>query len=494
MNPGTIATAAYQDSPVAEYCGNPLIEALPPIFTEREAAQSIARYPEEPVGAQTMDGSIRLHCIDRMRSVIQPLPIHLELEAAVSLVLRGGYVGRNPMQPATVRHLHGLSTGKQITEGFTSTATTFSLVGLSGIGKSTALEAILRLYPQTIVHRSYQGREFVQTQIVWLKLECPFDGSLSGLCHAFFSAVDQAIGQRRYGDRGPLRGGVAGLIHRMEQMASTYYVGALFIDELQHLRVAKTGGKDNMLNFFVNLLNSIGVPVVFIGTNSMIDLFGDVLRNARRACGIGLYNFRQPASTDAAWTLLVDALWRYQWVRHVEPLTQEIRDLLYDLTQGVTDFLAKLLILGQRYAIQSGTERLTEVVLRHVASTKMQLLQPALAALRSGDPKVMRRFDDLLPSEEHLNAMMLMSGTTTEVSFLRDLQSPANTPVIKEVVVVANDLDTEISAPLQPTADQKQQAKELASHDDPFQALHQAGWMTRDALEFSPAYRLRRAT
>lgn len=133
MNPGTIATAAYQDSPVAEYRGNPLIEALPPIFTEREAAQAIARYPEEPVGAQTMDGSIRLHCIDRMRSVIQPLPIHLELEAAVSLVLRGGYVGRNPMQPATVRHLHGLSTGKQVTEGFTSTATTFSLVGLAAL-------------------------------------------------------------------------------------------------------------------------------------------------------------------------------------------------------------------------------------------------------------------------------------------------------------------------------------------------------------------------
>ena len=470
MNPGTIATAAYQDSPVEEYRGNPLIEALPPILTERSAAEAIARYPEEPVGAQTMDGSVRLHCIDRMRSVIQPLPIHLELEAAVSLILRGGYVGRNPMQPATVRHLHGLSTGVQKTEGFTSTATTFSLVGLSGIGKSTALEAILRLYPQTIVHRNYRGREFVQTQIVWLKLECPFDGSLSGLCHAFFSAVDQAIGQRRYGDRGPLRGGVAGLIHRMEQLASTYYVGALFIDELQHLRVAKTGGKDNMLNFFVNLLNSIGVPVVFIGTNSMIDLFADVLRNARRACGIGLYNFRQPASTDAAWALLVDALWRYQWVRQVDPLTQEMRDL----------------ILGQRYAIQSGTERLTEAVLRHVSNTKMQLLQPALAALRSGDPKVMRNFDDLLPSEEHLNAMMRMSGSTAEVSFLRELRVPVVAPTV--TAIKPSDVEVILQAA---STGKAQQAKDLASQENPLQSLHQAGWMTVDALEFSPTYRLR---
>lgn len=137
--------------------------------------------------------------------------------------------------------------------------------------------------------------------------------------------------------------------------------------------------------------------------------------------------------------------------------------------------------------------RLTESVFRHVASTKMQLLQPALAALRSGDPKVMRRFDDLLPSEEHMNAMMLISGITTEVSFLRELRSPANVPIVKEPVI-ADDSNTAIPAPLSPIADKSQQAKELASQDDPLQALHLAGWMTRDALEFSPAYRLRRAT
>lgn len=490
MNPGTTAIAAYQESPVAEYRGNPLIEALPPILTEQDAAGAIARYPEEPVGSQTMDGSLRLHCIDRVRSVIQPLPIHLELEAAVSLVLRSGYVGRNPMQPTTVRHLHGLSSGMTATEGFTSTATTFSLVGLSGIGKSTALEAILRLYPQTIVHRNYRGREFVQTQIVWLKLDCPFDGSLSGLCHAFFGAVDQAIGQRRYADRAPLRGGIAGLIHRMEQLASTYYVGALFIDELQHLKVAKTGGKNNMLNFFVNLLNSIGVPVVFIGTNSMIDLFGDVLRNARRACGIGLYNFRQPAATDPAWGLLVDALWRYQWVRHIEPLTPELQDTLYDLTQGVTDFLAKLLILGQRYAIQSGAERLTETVLRHVAATKMQLLQPALAALRSGDPKKMRAFDDLLPSEAHMNAMLAVPGTSGTLSFLRDMRAPggASAPVYEPMGAISPSVEA-AHAPTVPIKAVLQVAKGMARQDDPMAALRAAGWLVDDVLEFSPAYR-----
>jgi hypothetical protein len=480
MNPGVIANASYLDSPIAEYKGNPLIEALPPILSETAAAQAIASYPAEPAGEPMLEASIRLHCIDRLRNVIQPLPIHLELESALSLILRSGYVGRNPMRPSTVRHLHGLSVGAKSTDGFTSTATTFSLVGLSGIGKSTALEAILRLYPQTILHRNYQGREFLQTQIVWLKLDCPFDGSLTGLCHAFFRAVDQAIGQRRYADRTEGKRGVSGLIHRMEQLASTYYVGALLIDELQHLQVAKSGGKDNMLNFFVNLLNSIGIPVVFVGTNTMIDLFADVLRNARRACGMGLYNFRQPAREDPAWNLLVDALWRYQWVRHIEPLTPAMRNTLYDQTQGITDFLAKLLILGQRYAIQSGTERLTEAVLRHVAETKMQLLQPALAALRSGDPKRMRKFDDLMPSDALLNAMMTNGHGAVSFEILGSLRpasalAPARCEAASEEMVPPAD-----DAPL-PI---EQSAKRLAALADPMAGLREEGWLVSNALEF----------
>src|SRR3546814_10561866 len=107
-----------------------------------------------------------------------------------------------------------------------------------------------------------------------------------------------------------------------------------------------------MLNFFVNLINSIGIPVVFIGTNSMISLFSDVLRNARRGCGLGVTEFQRFEKGDPIWRMLVESLWEYQWCREISPLTDDLFDVLYDLTQGVTDFLVKLLILGQRFAIQ----------------------------------------------------------------------------------------------------------------------------------------------
>ncbi|MFL9811605.1 ATP-binding protein [Stutzerimonas stutzeri] len=480
------AVARYEESPVLEFQGNPLIEALPPILCESDAASLIMHFPPVNEHERELDSAVRLHCIDRLRTVVQPLPIHLELESTLSSLIRSGYVGRNPLSPTTVRHLHSLSTSRRTSDGFRSTATTFSLVGLSGIGKSTALESILRLYPQTVLHERYGNRQFVQTQITWLKLDCPFDGSLSGLCRAFFRAVDQAIGQDRYANSYRSRSGLPDTIQRMEQVASTYFIGALLIDEIQHLRSARTGGKDNMLNFFVNLINSIGIPVVFIGTNSMISLFSDVLRNARRGCGLGVIEFQRFEKDDPFWKMLVESLWAYQWCREVSPLTDELLDVLYDLTQGVTDFLVKLMILGQRFAIQHGEERLAPSTFRRVADTKMQILKPALSALRSRDPRQLVRFEDLLPIDAQLEGMMMLSSDDLSRRHLL-LSSISPAPTLKAQGV------PKAPSPKLATASSKGSAKlsEIAKSESPLQQLREEGWLCEQTFEFSDAYRAR---
>ena len=482
-------TADYQSSPVLEYSGNPLIEAMPPILTEAQAAQGLAAFPPLPNDERGMPKEVRLHCLNRLAHLVQPFPIYLDLENAVSSILRSGYVGRNPLDVGTWRHLHSLSLRQGPTPQFNSTASTFSLVGLSGIGKTTALDAVLRLYPQVITHHRYRDQDFIHTQIVWLKLECPFDGSLSGLCHTFFRAVDEATGEERYTKRYRGKGGIQELIQRMEQVASTYFIGALFIDELQHLRTAKTGGKDNMLNFFINLINSIGIPVVFVGTNSMLELFVHVLRNARRASGFGIYDFKQPTEEDASWELLLKAVWGYQWVKTVAPLTPELKAALYDLTQGITDFLTKLMILGQRYAIQSDREVLDVDVFRHVANTKMKLLQPALDALRTHDPAKMRRFEDLLPPDEQLAEMMYDSHRDgrNRLAMLSQVQPLPNSAEVSDPSAISS-----VPAKSEPS-DRKAETISIAStigaQEDPLRVLSKADWFVRDPFEFVPTYR-----
>ena len=148
--------AFYEPSPVLEYAGNPLIEALPPISGEEEAAEAIASIPPLPGEERALPKHIRLHCLNRISYLVQPFMIHLEVEAVIGSVIRSGYIGRNPMDADTWRHMHsiGAKGGSSITN---STASTFSLIGLSGMGKTTALKAVLKLYPQVITHAGYDS-------------------------------------------------------------------------------------------------------------------------------------------------------------------------------------------------------------------------------------------------------------------------------------------------------------------------------------------------
>lgn len=477
--------ASYTTQAITEYAGNPLIEALPPILVEAAAIELISNFPQ-PVTPEELDldGATRIHCIDRLRTVVQPFLLHLELESMFSLLIRRGYVGRNPTSPDTVRHLHSLSGAQRYLDSFKSTADSFSVVGLSGIGKSTALHAILSLYPQTIRHERYEGKQFVHTQITWLKLDCPRDGSLAGFCQQFFYAVGHALGDKDYHKRHRHRN-INDALQQMEQVASTFFIGALLIDELQNLHLAKTGGKESMLNFFLHLVNNIGIPVVFIGTNSMISLFSDVMRVARRSCGGGMVEFKRFEKDNEEWRLLVENLWSYQWCKQTADLTPEIFDALYEHTQGVTDFLVKLLVLSQRYAIQSGSECLTAETIAKVSNAKMQILKPALSALRSRDPGRMRQFDDLLPIEDQLIDMMAFDGLprAERLALLRGV-APHAKPQAPALTAVA-------SKPTAPAAVavETSEAKALSEQPDTLAALKSAGWITTDLFEFSPVYR-----
>ena len=483
---GAQVFASYTKQAISDYAGNPLIEALPPILSEEVAVQLISNFPC-PVDPEelTLDRSTRIHCIDRLRTVVQPLMVHLDLESVFSLLIRRGYVGRNPTSPATVRHLHSLSGAQRYHDGFKSTAETFSLVGLSGIGKSTALEAILSLYPQTIRHERYEGKQFVHTQITWLKLDCPRDGSLAGFCQQFFYAVGRALGDEDYYKRHRARN-INDSLQQMEQVASTFFIGALLIDELQNLHLAKTGGKDNMLNFFLHLVNNIGIPVVFIGTNSMISLFSDVMRNARRCCGVGVLEFKRFEKDDAEWRILVENLWSYQWCQQTAELTDEVFDALYEHTQGVTDFLVKLLVLSQRYAIQSGSECVTAEKIAQVSNTKMQILKPALSALRSRDPKRMRQFDDLLPIEDQLSDMMAFDSFSRpeRLALLRSVSSRSDNSA--PIAVPGSPCKAQPPAAV---AVEASEARALSESEDSIEALKSAGWINSDLFEFSPLYR-----
>jgi hypothetical protein len=127
---------------------------------------------------RTWPPELRLHLIlDAMRFV-EPLSNHLALAQLLDGLLRSGYVERNPF-PRKAHLLDQRARLVRIKAGLSglprpqSTGREISIIGLSGVGKSTALRSILALYDQIINHGFYQGEHFTLRQLVYVKLECP---------------------------------------------------------------------------------------------------------------------------------------------------------------------------------------------------------------------------------------------------------------------------------------------------------------------------------
>jgi len=270
------------------------------------------------------------------------------------------------------------------------------------MGKTKLAELICGLYPQVIQHTVYNGQPFEWIQIVYLIVECPPNGTFGGLYDAFFRAVDRVLGTDHYNSvKGATNSVKRGL---MLQLCRTYWIGVLIIDELQHLNDAKAGGRREMLNFFDALTNDEGVATFKIGTYSAISMFADELRSARRANGDGLYDFKRALQTDKWWDLLVDTAWEYQWTQSRTEMTPEIRATLYDLTQGITAILIRLLVLAQKRAITLGKKKITSAFLKKIFNDYLTIVKPAVQALRRGGAKALKLFEDLLPTSDRIDA------------------------------------------------------------------------------------------
>jgi hypothetical protein len=98
-------------------------------------------------------------------------------------------------------------------------------------------------------------------------------------------------------------------------------------------------------------------------------------------------------------------VWKYQWTRDETPLDDELREALYDESQGIVDVVIKLFMLAQFRAIGrggGGRELLTPQLLRRVAAEEFQIIRPMIEALRRGDRRALEVYDDLEPFQKHV--------------------------------------------------------------------------------------------
>lgn len=407
--------AHYKQQLLPEYIQNPFIEALPPIFSEDDVLDRFMVTPRISEQDKQSETNIRYHVLKRVKNFIQPLPIHFEVERRLSTLIRRGYLARNPLDKTffeKIRLLHELREDEdqahkyidQRLNHIRSTADSLSIIGISGIGKTTAIERLLLMYPQVIKHEVYKQQPFNRTQIVWLKIDCPYDGSLSTLCKSFFKAIDDLLGTRYLEKFGYLNRVTSTMLLHMTSLASMYGIGVLVIDEIQHLLHAKND-QEEMLNFFVTLSNTVGIPTVLIGTSKAQQLFKGNFRQARRAASDGAIIWDRMAEDSEEWDFFLETLWELQCLKTRSELTENVKKTFYEESQGITSVAVNLFILAQERALfdeSNEKEIITAKVLKQTAKKDMKIIQPMLNAIRNNDFAAMYKYEDIMINLDEL--------------------------------------------------------------------------------------------
>ena len=383
-----IANAVYRDTEedLAPLRDNPLIAALPELKDSKDILIDLSSTPEYHNSDRQKPVPKRRLACEQVAHFYQPNRHSLQIAMQLDSCLRWGYVNRNPLLPSTVQQYNRMfdHAGPTLPKAFNIPNTYgFSIIGISGIGKTVTLNNVLNNYHQVIRHTEYMSMPLHLDQVVWLKIDCAPDGSLKGTCRNFMLELDHALGTDYHERYRSERLSVDQLFNAVRQLAQTYSLGVLVIDELHNLCNTKERVSDITLNFFVSLVNTIGVPVICCGTGKAKKLFMSSFQQARRGSGKGEVIMSR-MNPDKEWERFMSSMWRLQFTRLEVPLTPSMVAAFHTESLGIPYIAAHLYDLVQEEAILSGRETFSETDIHRVATEKMLLTNHVREKLKSG--------------------------------------------------------------------------------------------------------------
>ncbi|ELB2802845.1 AAA family ATPase [Vibrio alginolyticus] len=462
-----IESAEYQDAILPEHRGNPLIEALPAKKPWEEVMEKFSNYPDyaEDI-AHHDDPLFREEYLNRIDEIRQPLTDYEACFRAVERSIKKGYSTKNPLTPTAAQFLHYPVDERPSIEPrtgyFQPKGDGLTLIGDSGVGKTSMVEQVLGYFPNVIEHDYYQGQKLeLRKQVVWIKVDCPSNSSVRDLCEEILATLDLAHDREKTKPAGT----IGALVRQLEQCIKSSFLGMLVIDEMQNLQFKRTGGENNLLRFLHRLVNKLGVPLFFVANPPFDQSLIKELKAARRAESGYHHTMSVLARDSASWNAFVEQLWNYQWTSIYTELDDELNDALHRLSVGNIDMACRTFREAQRLVIGSKDERITVATLS------------AGNAVACGLSRQTKEVSQLRVSIALPKGKERRAGTATvSVDKTGDITKPQHPEFASQVIELlgAVDLSSRINDP-----DLFQQAAEV---DDPIQYLRKRKVLLDDPL------------
>lgn len=236
----------------------------------------------------------------------------------------------------------------------------YSIIGNSGIGKTSAIERSIELINQDI--EEIDGAKILNV----LTVQTPYDCSVKGLMLEIIRLVDLNLGTT-YHERVRKATTTDMLIGMVSQICLSH-ISVLVLDEVQNVIRNKNGSY--LVSVITQLINSCGIAIIFVGIEEVEEFFKRDMFLARRTTGLRYY----PMKFDDEYHSFCEKLWSYQYTREKEPFSEQIAYWLYQHTQGTSSITKGIIMEAQQIAIVSGKDKLDIQALEEAYKQRYQML------------------------------------------------------------------------------------------------------------------------
>lgn len=248
--------------------------------------------------------------------------------------------------------------------GIIGGADSFSIIGSSGIGKSSSIFRAIDLISEKEV---IEIRNPYTKIIPCLIVQCPFDSSTKGLMLEILRKVDQLLGSKYYENAIKTKATTDVLIGCVSQVALNH-IGLLIIDEIQNICNSKNG--KTLVGSITQLVNNSGISICFVGTPECKNFFYQAMHLARRTMGLEY----SALSFDTEFILFCKIVFQYQYMEERISITDKIIGWLYEHSAGNVSIVVALLHDAQEIGILSGYKKLSIELLEMAYKQRMSVL------------------------------------------------------------------------------------------------------------------------
>lgn len=338
---------------------------LPEMKSGNELISALSIIPEYDENICQQNQAVRLMALSDLYQIYIPSQMSIEIYNKLYLALLRSMQKKGTQMAIKQRYENYKAIQQQSYSGILGGSDSFTIIGTSGIGKSSAISRAISLITKNRIIEIDKP----YTQIIpCLIVQCPFDSSVKGLLLEILRKVDEELGTDHYIHAVKSRASTTDMLIGAVSSIALNNIGMLVVDEIQNVVNSKNG--KSLIGALTQLINNSGISICMVGTPESTVFFEQAMQLARRSVGLQYTTMKY----DEYFQSFCKIIFKYQFLKNHTEITAAITEWLYEHSAGVVSVVVSLIHDAQEIAILTGKEVLNLDTLNEAYQQRLTLL------------------------------------------------------------------------------------------------------------------------